>query len=286
LETLRIKKILLPMDFPTTSVRVIEQAVTLAEHFQAEIVILHVATPQSHAAGVPKDDRELANWNLLAESLRGAEQKFRTKLETLAVRGVLVQGDPARAILLAAQAENADLIIMPSYGYTFDRFLLGSATAKLLQSKECPLWTDAYAEEPSAREFSIHNVLCAVDLGPRSQEAASWAVQLAAEFGAHLTLSHVTESMAILAPGGRWANPEWQQDLVHGASRRLAELQKNLPLKADLLVGSGDGPKVLTEFAIKTKADLLVLDCYPYSGNLGIHGYAIIRRVSIPVLSV
>ena len=290
MKTLLIKKILLPIDSPTTSVRVIQQAVTLAERFQAEIVILRVATPESHEEGVPKGDRDLANWNRLAEILREAEQKFaqsrRTKLETLAVHDVLVQVDPARAILQAAQAENADLIMMPSYGYTFDQFILGSATAKVLRWKECPLWTDAYTEEPSAKEFSIHNVLCAVDLGPRSQQAASWAVQLAAEFGAHLTLSHVTESMAILAPGGSWANPEWQQDLAHGASRRLTELQKNLPLKADLLVGSGDVPKVLSEFASKTKADLLVLDCYPYSGNLRIHGYAIIRTVSIPVLSV
>jgi len=289
LRPLLIKKILLPIDFPTTSVRVIQQAVTLAEHFQAEIVTLHVAPPDSQAGRVPNDDRDLANWNMVAEILGEAEQKFapsrRTKLETVAVPGV-VRVDPARAILQAAQAENADLIMMPSTGYTFDQFLLGSATAKVLPWKECPVWTGAYREEPSAQEFSIHNVLCAVDLGPRSQEAASWAMQLAAEFGARLTLSHVTESMAILAPGGRWANPEWQQDLVRGASRRLTELQKNLPLKADLLVGSGDVPQVLSEFAIKTKADLLVLDCYPYSGNLRIHGYGIIRTVSVPVLSV
>jgi nucleotide-binding universal stress UspA family protein len=289
LKTLLIKKILLLIDFPTTSVSVIQQAVTLAERFQAEIVMLHVATPERHLAGVATDDRDLANWNLPAEILEGAEQKFgqslRTRLETLAVRGVLVQVDPARAILQAAQAENADLIMMPSLGYTFDQFLLGSATA-VLGWRECPVWTDSHTEEPSANEFLVHNILCAVDLGPRSQEAASWAVQLAAEFGAHLTLSHVTKSMAILAPGGSWANPKWQQALVDDASRRLTELQKNLPVKADLLVGSGNVPKVLSKFARKTKADLLVLDCYPYSGNLRMHGYAIICTVCIPVLSV
>lgn len=285
-----IKKILLPVDFPTISVSVIQQAVTLAERFQAEIVMLHVATPESHAAGVPTDDRDLANWNLLAEILRGAEQKFgqslRKRLETFAVRGLVVQGDPARAILQAAQAENADLIMMASHGYTFDEFLLGSVTAKTLRWKECPVWTGAHTREPAADEFSIHNILCAVDLGPRSQEAASWAAQLAAEFGARLTLSNVTESMAILAPGGTWTNPEYQQILVDDASQRLTELQKNLGINADLLIGTGDVPKVLGQIANKTKADLLVLDCYPYSGNLRIHGYAIICTVSIPVLSV
>lgn len=136
---LLIKKILLPVDFPTISVSVIQQAVTLAERCHADIVMLHVATPASHAAGVPTDDRDLANWNLLAEILRGPVQKIdqslRRRLETLTVRGVVVQGDAARAIIQAAQAENADLIMMASYGYTFDEFLLGSVTAKVLRRK-------------------------------------------------------------------------------------------------------------------------------------------------------
>lgn len=57
-------------------------------------------------------------------------------------------------------------------------------------------------------------------------------------------------------------------------------------MKTDLLIGSGDVPKVLSQIANKIKADLLILDCYPYSGNLRIHGYAIICTVPIPILSV
>jgi nucleotide-binding universal stress UspA family protein len=289
--SLLINKILLPVDFPIDSVSIIQQAVTLAEHFHSRILMLHVATPQSHEAGVPTDDRDLANWNLLAKILRGAKQQFdqslRTKLETLPVRGVVVNGDPARAILRAAETDKVNLIMMSSHGDTFDEFLRGSETAKLVRwNQQCPVWTGAHTEELSIREFSIHNILCAVDLGPRSRNAASWAAQLAAEFDAHLTLSHVTESMAILAPGGTWTNPEYQQSLVDDASQRLAKLQKNLPINADLFIGSGDVPRVLSQIAKKTKADLLVLDCYPFSGNLRIHAYAIICAVSIPVISV
>ena len=289
-KTLLIKKILLPVDFPTTSVSVIQQAVTLAERFQAEIIMLHVATPKSHAAGVPSHRRDLGNWNLLAQIFRGSDQKFdqtlRRRLETLSLRGVVVQGDPAPAILGAAQTENADLIMMASHGYPFDQFLLGSVMAKVLKRSECPVWTGAHAEEHSAKEFSIHNILCAVNLVPRSQQAASWAAQLAANFDAQLTLCNVTESMAMVAPGGTWTNPEYQQMLINDASQRLTELQKKLRIDADLLIGSGDVDKVLAQFANKTKADLLVFDCYPYNENLRMHGYAIICSVSIPVLSV
>jgi K+-sensing histidine kinase KdpD len=52
---LNIKKILLPVDFPNPSLAVVHQAATLAHRFHSEIVMLHVVTPESHAAGVPDD---------------------------------------------------------------------------------------------------------------------------------------------------------------------------------------------------------------------------------------
>ena len=69
-------------------------------------------------------------------------------------------------------------------------------------------------------------------------------------------------------------------------SMHLIELREDLGVKADLFVGSGHVPKILSQAAKQTKADLLVFECYPYGGNLRIHGYAIIYAVPIPVLSV
>ena len=38
-------------------------------------------------------------------------------------------------------------------------------------------------------------------------------------------------------------------------------------IKADVFIGSGDEPKVLSQAAKQTKADLLVTGCYPYGGQ-------------------
>ena len=292
----------------------------LAHHFHSEIVMLHVVTAESHAAGVPEDSPEFAGWDMLAEITREAGKDLGPELEGLAIRRVLLKGNPARAILQTALVEKADLIIMPSHGYTFERFLLGSVTAKVLHGSECPVWTDTHVEEserPSqaykplllyggvgmgeahltqaighevkrqpGQAFAIQDVLCAVDFGRRSHQAVSWAAQIAAEFGAHLTLAHVTASVEFWGPGGNYVNPKWKEELVNGASQYLAALQKEMGTKADVLIGSGDVPKVLSQAVKQTKADLLVTGCYPYGGNLRIHGYAIICAVQIPVLSV
>jgi nucleotide-binding universal stress UspA family protein len=321
---LNIQRILLPVDFPNTSLRVVHQAAMLAHHFHSEIVMLHVVTAQRHAANVPGDGPVIAGRDMLAEIVEEAEknqdQSLGQQLEGLAIRRVLVKGDPARAILQTAHVEKADLIMMPSHGSTFDQFLLGSVTAKVLQGIECPVWTSAHLEEPESlptpnnplflfggagirdtqptqangqevnqqpvQEFAIHNVLCAVDFGPRTQKTMSWAAQIAAEFGAGLTLAHVTASVELLGPGGTYIDQRWKVELVSDASQRIANLQREMGIKADVLIGSGDVPKVLRQAAKQAKADLLVTPCYPYGGNLRIHGYAIICAVPIPVLSV
>jgi nucleotide-binding universal stress UspA family protein len=319
-----IQRILLPVDFPNASLRVVHQAATLAHHFHSEIVMLHVATAQSHVAGVPEDGMELAAWDMLAEVVREAERNqdrsLQSELEGLTIRRVLAKGDPARAIVGAAQVEKADLIMMPSHGSAFNQFLLGSVTAKVLHGTECPVWTSAHVEEPEGpptlnnplfmydgvgirerqltqangqevkqqpvQEFAIRSVLCKVDLGSRSGEAVSWAARMATEFGARLTLVHVTASVELWGPGGAYVDQKWKESLVSDASQRIAKLQQDMGIKADVLIGSGDVPKVLSQAAKQTKADLLVAECYPYSGNLRIHGYAIICAVPIPVLSV
>jgi nucleotide-binding universal stress UspA family protein len=287
---LNIKKILLPVDIPISSLGVIHQAAILARHFHSEIVMLHVATPLTHAAGVPEDSSELAGCDLLAvidkEAQKQQDQSLQPELDGLAIRCVLIKGDPAWAIVQTAEQEKADLIMMPSHGSTFNQFLLGSVTAKVLHGTECPVWTGAHLEESPVQEFAIRNILCAVELGPHSDEVVSWAAAIAAEFGSHLTLAHVTASVEFWGPGGSYVDQKWKEELVGDASQRIAKLQQDMGIKADVLIGSGDVPKVLSQAAKQTKTDLLVTECYPYSGNLRIHGYAIICAVPVPVLSV
>jgi len=287
---LNIKKILLPVDFPIASLGVIHQAATLARHFHSEIVMLHVVTALSHAAGVPEDSGEMAGWDLLTEIIREAhkqqDRSLGPELDGLTIRRMLVKGDPAWAIVQKAEEEKTDLIMMPSYGSTFEQFLLGSVTAKVLSRTECPVWTGAHVGGSPVQKFAVRNVLCAVDLGPRSNDAVSWAAPLAAEFGARLTLAHVTASVELWGPGGSYVNQEWKKAFIEDASQRIAKLQQDMGIKAEVFIGSGDVSKVLSEAAKQTKADLLVTGCNPYGSHLRTHGYAIICAVPIPVLNV
>jgi nucleotide-binding universal stress UspA family protein len=287
---LNIKKILLPVDFPVASLSVIHQAVTLARHFNSEIVMLHVMTALSHAAGVPEDSHELANWDLLAAIIRDAQKQqdpsLGPELDGLTIQRKLVKGDVALAIVQTAQEEKADLIMMPSHSFTFYQFLLGSVTAKVLHGTECPVWTGAHVEGSPGQEFAIRSVLCAIEFGPRCDITVSWATQIAAEFGSRLTLANVTAGVELWGPGGSYVDQRWKEELVSDASQQMSKLQQDTGIKADVIIGSSDVPTVLSHIAKQTKADLLVTGCYPYGGHLRTHGYGIICALPIPVLSV
>jgi len=287
---LKITKILVPVDFPNASISVLHQAAMLARHSNAQIVLLHVVTTLSRAAGVPDPGHELPGWDLLTVVLQEAQKQqdpsLASELDGLTIQRILAKGDPASAIVRTADAENVDLIMMASHGFTFDQFLLGSVTAKVLHKTEVPLWTGAHVEESTPQQLTIRNVLCAVDLGPRSDNAVLWASQIAAEFGARLTLAHVTAGVELFGPGGWHTDQKWKDALVSDATRRIAKLEQDTGIKAEVFIGSGDVPKILSQAVKQMNADLLVTACYPYGGNLRTHGYGIISAVPIPVLSV
>ena len=147
--------------------------------------------------------------------------------------------------------------------------------------------TDTHVEA-KADTFAIHGVLCAVELSAHSRQTALRAAQLAAEFGARLTLVHVTVGAESFGPGGSHVAPEWKKSLVDYATEEMTKLQQELHIAADVIIDSGNVRERLNHVAEQTKSDLLVLGRKPPGGHLGDNGsgYAIIRDARIPVLSL
>ena len=73
---LNIRKILLPVDSPNISLRVVHQAATLAHHFRSEIVMLHAATDPIRSSAVRADGPRRAGSNTLSEITRETEESM------------------------------------------------------------------------------------------------------------------------------------------------------------------------------------------------------------------
>jgi nucleotide-binding universal stress UspA family protein len=143
-------------------------------------------------------------------------------------------------------------------------------------------------EQSPESEFGIHNVLCAVDLSAHSPATVSQAAQVALEFGARLTLVHVTSSVKTFGPGGSIVDPVWKKEIVGFATKEIARLQLEAGTDAEVIIDSGNVYEALNRAAAQTKADVLVIGHLPSGGHLGENGggYGIIRQSHIPVLSL
>ena len=288
-----MNKILLPVDFPSPSPGMIRQAAFLARHFQSEIILLHVVPPLTYPAGMLESGYELTARDLHAEIIERAQKELdeslRSELDGIAVKRLLLRGDPAKEIARMARDEKVGLIVMSTHGRgVLYRFLLGSVATKVLHDCDCPVWVTAHMEETREREWTLHNVLCAVDLNSHSLSTVSQAAQVAAEFGARLTLVHVTSSVETFGPGGSLIDPVWKEKIVGFATKEIAQLQQDAGTHAEVIIDSGDVNEALKRAAAQTKADLLVIGHLPSGGHLGENGsgYGIIRQSHIPVLSV
>ncbi|HUE20606.1 MAG TPA: universal stress protein [Bryobacteraceae bacterium] len=285
-----IAKILLPVDFSERAIQAARFALPLAERFNSEIILLYVLPPYREFGAI-----EMAGvmTDMLANRRSDAEQRIvgflREELAPHRVRRLLLEGDPAWEIVDCAHREEAGLIMMPTHGYgPFRRMLLGSVVAKVLHDADCPVWTTTHAEALPSGKAALKRILCAIDSGPSEAGVLNWSAQLAAEFGAQLTLVH---AMAELDPRteGYYFSPEWRKFLVDSAEAEISTLQEKAGTRAEVVLTMGPGPEMICEEARKAEADLLVIGRGADAGILGRltgRAYSIIRQSPCPVVSV
>jgi nucleotide-binding universal stress UspA family protein len=126
---IRIKKILYPTDFSSYSNQAYFHAVALAATHNAGLTALFVYNPDMVTPGAPADPR--AYWQGQLEQIRPVDPG-------IAVRHVLLEGDPAAEIVRFGRDAGFDLIVMGTHGRTgVERQLMGSVAEKVLRDAAC-----------------------------------------------------------------------------------------------------------------------------------------------------
>lgn len=286
-----LAKILLPVDFSERAAAAARCARPLAEHFQSELILLHVLPPvQSQYGPAEFGGALLSDYyaNRAALVQRDLEGFLSDELAGIRVTRVALDGDPAQQIVAYAQQQAVDLIVMPTHGYgPFRRFILGSNTAKVLHDADCPVWTGVHLEHaPSSAHCPVHQILCALDLGPQTEKTLAWAVWLQKEFGAHLTLLHAPAPIPELSDS---AQESWRARVRPAIEQELARLCQGAGCEASLMIEPGDPAHVICSAAQRLHADALVIgrgSAAGVFGRLRTNAYAIIRQSPCPVVSV
>jgi universal stress protein A len=140
--TLRLKKILVPIDFSPPSKNAFKYAVRFAEEFGGELTLLYVLEPESmtgfmaipEATAFVESDIVAAGKNLrslIASVRNGKIQRPHWKVRA---------GLPSHEIVEVAKEMDVDLIVVATHGYTgWKHFCIGSTAERVVRAAPCPV---------------------------------------------------------------------------------------------------------------------------------------------------
>lgn len=138
-ESRPIKRVLLATDLSAVSGRAASDAIQLAVEHDAQLIVISVIdTNRLRLPGgrfLRRVDQERARIE------EGAQALVRRARDAGANATFLVwEGDPAEAVLEAAQAEGADVIVLGSHGRgRLGRLILGSTSKRVAEGARCPV---------------------------------------------------------------------------------------------------------------------------------------------------
>jgi nucleotide-binding universal stress UspA family protein len=292
-----IERILCPIDFSEFSTRAFRHAVSLADHYQASLVALHVVElwKYPYADYAATDGGDYANLHAALD--KGGRAQLQAFVNQYCHEGILPQlaigeGRAADSILSSAQREKVDLIVMGTHGRRgFDRLMFGSATDRVMREASCPVLAvrqpphDALAAgEKEQYVHYLNRILTCVDFSENSDRALDWAISVAEEYHAELTMMHVVEAVP---------SEEKSEEVLAAAKQRLEKLiptEKRTTIKARTLVRTGKPFQRIVEYAAEAEIDVVTMGVRG-AGALdraifGSTTYRVIQLGPCPVLAV
>ena len=179
-------RILVATDFLPHSEAALKQAIWLARHSRAKIVLAHVLPDFGKAVLSASRDAQYdmiyGEGEKLQQEIR-EESDARMKLlikklaaEDLGIRCETLVGDPAVSIVRAVLQEEYDLVLVGTRGQAaWEQFIMGSTAKRLIRLCPSPVWTvKAKPDAPSKI------VLAATDFSETSRTAVSLGRAIAA----------------------------------------------------------------------------------------------------------
>lgn len=279
----KLRHILCPVDFSPASYDAVEKASFLAQLLQADLTLLHVINvlPQSFGVMSQGDSHSQDLVQDVTERTRTLLRETKQRYIPYAVRSksIVRTGRVSQEIIEASRQTNADLLIMPSRGTTFEP-LVGN----ILREAACPVL--AYQRLPH-------------EVGQPEQSKGFRRVLVALDEEGHLSgleevlmryLSLMGPEVYLLAIGQADQSP-----------RELEALRRHMEVEGQRLMDQGAGPmhyrimmsnspaSQIQEVARATRCDLIVM--HSTSAEPGrdreLHPatHQVIREADLPVLT-
>jgi len=246
-----LKNILFPTDFSERSAIALPYAAAIARHYGARIYLAHVVISEegvsAPAAVAPPSSRTIAQQEM-------AILDRCDLLNDLQYEALVEEGELWDVLSRLIKDRGIDFIVLgTSGGEGFRKLFLGSLADEIMREASCPVLAVG-PEVPSRAQLQgdMSHILYAADFQPWSELALTYAVSLAEENHAQLTLVHAVD-------------PNKTPPADRGSERFLSDLQQMLPADASLaplpefVAEIGSPVEVILKVAAERGCDLIVM---------------------------
>ena len=269
-----IKRILCPTDLSPSSGKAMRYALALARAHEAQLMFFHCG---------PEVDSE--------EKLRASVSEHTGTSDARLI--VTAADDIGEAIMMQAQAENVDLIVMRSRRRPHRAALLGSTAESVCRNAPCPvlvMHNDEQELVSNQLTLNLKRVLVAYDFSDYSELALKYGLSIAQEHQAELHLLHVLPPRSVNEPEIAWY-PLGGDSAYHTAARRLQRVvpaEVHLWCEVKTAVSEGHPYREILNYAEKNQIDLISVGAHGAGFGMralfGSNVDRVLRQAPCPVL--
>jgi nucleotide-binding universal stress UspA family protein len=280
MNSFKVEKILIPIDFSETSFLAIEHAAHIAQSFKAELILLHVV------------EKHWEKFSIVVPEMRinapdGIINAIEKRLEDIAKNIFLDYGVKSTCItangtifsevISVSKEQQVDLIVMGTHGTSgFVEFFIGSNAYKVVTSSDCPVIT----VQTHATKVSFSNILLPIDNSIHSRQKVNPAIVMARHFSSKLHIVGLAD---------------FDDDKeLHKFEIKLEQIEAyihkcGLTCTRETVKGNNQATMTL-DYATKAEPDLIIIMTDQeenISGRLmGTYAQQIVNHSKIPVMSI
>ena len=283
-----VERLLFATDLSTISNISLSYGKAIARYYDAELNAVHVLD-ESLLSALAEDNypgANIAQRNATAHLLQG----LRNELKQAGIRWnvkLLTGHGVAAEIIKYVERHRPDLLILSTSGARdVKRLALGSTAEQILRNVNCPVLTvGPHVPAFSNMQVGFKQIVYATDFSPEARIGALFAISLASEHDAHISLCHVVA-------------PSWQPgaNIVRSEESFRRRLERLVPANlrnwriSEYEVEHGDPAEAILAFARKRNAELIILGAHPASG-IATHllpgvAFRVIVEATCPVLTL
>jgi nucleotide-binding universal stress UspA family protein len=216
----------------------------------------------------------------------------------LSVKTQVVIGIPSQKITDIARDNGDDLVVVGTHGRTgLGHMLLGSTAERVIRGAPCPVLAvracnAGSAQVPDHSSIAVRRILVPIDFSDCSLDAVEYALPVAQQLNAAVTILHVMEPVAygLDFTLSHPSEQEAKRARLGDRLRALVQAAAEWGLQADEALRGGLPADSILDYARSRAVDLIVMGTH---GRRGISHLvsgsvteAVLRRADCPVLTV